>query len=80
VTIAARPIGAGAGRPNVICDCCSATFYTGAVSNVAHRPSGRCEYCGGTLWPILVAEEREAPHPPVGVRDLEAYRARRRRR
>lgn len=76
----AELVGAGSARPNAICEVCCSTFYTANVSRIAaDRPAGRCDHCGGPLWPIVAEAERDVPHLPVGVRDLETYRRRRRR-
>lgn len=80
MSVPGRLVGPGADRANVICEVCCATFYTAAVcaADPRGRPAGRCEHCGGPLWPILADAERDVPHAPAGVYDLEAFRRRRR--
>lgn len=75
----AELVGAGSSQPNVICEICCSTFHTAAVSRTSERPAGRCDHCDGPLWPIVADDEYVVPHLPVGVRDLETYRRRRRR-
>ena len=71
-------VGPGSSTANVICEVCSATFHTAAVSSLATSPCGRCENCGGPLWPLIAGTEPAPPRPPAGVYDLDAFRRSRR--